>query len=138
MSHFEHLKSLLIISAEIHTWELEHLKAFDSIGGKILFSALLQNYRNQNQEIVLQVKIKSLYQDSIISDRTLRKKIKELYQLGYIEYLKPSNDLRIKCPKPSEKLVKIFHQYSNEINLVINKSFYIVPLSSNSGNFIAC
>lgn len=134
MNHFDHLKSLLSISSQIHDWEMNNLSEFNSLSGKIIFAKLLDEFCKTRDVNIPWVSVKENYSFDLVCYKTLLTKLKELKKQGFIELTNINEDFRGKNAVPTNKLISLFKLYVIEINKIINNYFYLVPLKENSTN----
>jgi len=126
MQNTNHSHELSQILCEIHAWELIHLPEFNSSSGKIIFMGLLHAFCAQGASAVKKTPMKSFYHNSLACDRTMRGKLKELYQLGLIQYHRNDSDLRCKHAYPSAKLIDKLNRYTQQVNTIIGQYFFLI------------
>ncbi len=118
------------ILCEIHTWELNHLPEFNSSSGKIIFMGLLHAFCTEGGPAVKKTPMKTFYHNDLACDRTMRGKLKELHQLGLIQYHRNDSDLRCKHAYPSAKLIDKLNRYTQQVNAIIGQYFFLIEQPS--------
>jgi hypothetical protein len=126
MHNANHSHELSQILCEVHAWELIHLPEFNSSSGKIIFMGLLHAFCTEGASAVKKTPMKTFYHNDLACDRTMRGKLKELHQLGLIQYHRNDSDLRCKHAYPSAKLIDKLNRYTQHVNAIIGQYFFLI------------
>ena len=119
------LRAIIASLAELHQWEQDNSQVLRSMTGRHLYYKIADRAIAERNLLSGSLK-KDLYAGSVLSEKALRLRMRELEQEGCIESLNCLDDARAKYLVPTEKFYEAIFLHAEQTRKIFAKYFHLI------------
>lgn len=122
-------RKLIASLIEINQWEASSLPLADSVVGRHVYFCIINELLTRDS-IANDRSLKQVLAHPSFTDRAIRMKLRDMEQQGLLNMSKSESDKRSRFIEPTDELIKIFQNHSEEFSKIIKRNLFI--LSKNN------
>lgn len=119
------LRSIIASLAELYQWEQDNTPVLRSMTGRHLYYKIADRAIAERSLLTGSLK-KDLYAGSVLSEKALRLRMRELEQEGCIEAVSCLDDARAKYLVPTEKFYESIYLHAEQTRRIFSKHFHLI------------